>query len=62
MLRIVIWNIFFWRFDKRIELSEKKLPLGKLMLAFWSKSDMVRVNKNFTLAPNVKMVKPKRMV
>ena len=29
------------------------------MLAFWSKSDMVRINKNFTLAPNVKMVKPK---
>ena len=25
--RIVIWNIFFWRFEKRIALSEKKPPL-----------------------------------
>ena len=27
-LRIVFWNIFFWRFEKRISLSEKKAPLA----------------------------------
>ena len=26
-LRIVFWNIFFWRFEKQITLSEKKPPL-----------------------------------
>ena len=26
-LRIVFWNIFFWRFEKRITLSKKKPPL-----------------------------------
>ena len=25
---IVFWNIFFWRFEKRIGLSEKEPPLG----------------------------------
>ena len=29
-LRIVFWNIFFWRFEKRIALSEKKPPLAQL--------------------------------
>ena len=28
--RIVFWNIFFWRFKKRIVLSEKKPPLQVL--------------------------------
>ena len=27
MLRILIWHIFFWRFEKYIALSEKKPPL-----------------------------------
>ena len=26
--RIVFWNIFFGRFEKRIAFSEKKTPLG----------------------------------
>ena len=25
--RMVFWNIFFWRFEKHIALSEKKPPL-----------------------------------
>ena len=28
MFRIVIWNIFFWRFEKYIALSGKKPPSG----------------------------------
>ena len=28
MFRIVIWNIYFWRFEKWIALSEKKPPLA----------------------------------
>jgi len=26
--RIFFWNIFFWRFEKHIALSEKKPPLS----------------------------------
>ena len=28
----MIWNKFFWRFEKHIALSEKKQPLGQLIL------------------------------
>ena len=27
--RIVFWNIFFWRFEKRIALSEKKATFSR---------------------------------
>ena len=34
--RIVIWNVFFLRFEKHISLSEKKPPLGvKLYVPGW---------------------------
>ena len=45
MFKIVIWNIFFWRFEKHIALSEKKatfritLISNQVYFLFWHFSD-----------------------